>query len=326
MFGQSNECMEKITIRYSDSNCEDDINALLKSDRKYQNLLIGFKECCIKELGVEVNIRAILKTFSKSILKFETSHDFQRICELPKLKELKYINYSYGWHFNKKSTNYFCSNGLFATCLNVTKLEVKCNGINDRYMKILGEAIKNMRKLKSLALDQIDFLKNVGPEDCKFRLERFESRSSNEMSEISDFLKCHQSTLKVIKFTSLYSEDVPFIFSQCPKLHTLHVYISLSRDKNLEIPENSTIKNLYISGSIYNHEEQEKIAEIFTKLKNLQHIRLHMLYSRYIPTLFACKSLTSVKYEKFSYDVTEDQKNSLISNENIKFIQCPFIY
>jgi hypothetical protein len=77
---------------------------------------------------------------------------------------------------------------------------------------------------------------------------------------------------------------------------------------------------------MYDQEEQEKIAEIFTKLKNLQHIRLQMLHSRYIPTLFACKSLTSVKYEEFCSDVTEDQENSLISNENIKFIQRQFDY
>jgi hypothetical protein len=229
MFGQSNECMQKLTIRYSDFNCKNDLNTLLKSDRKYQNLIIRFDH--IKELGVEANVRAILKTFSKSIVKFETSHDFQRICELPKLKELKYINNSFSWFHN--NTNYFYSNGLFATCLNVTKLEVKCCGVNDKNLKILQEAIKNMRKLKSITLNNYTILKNVGPEDCKFRLERFESRSSIHMSDIFDFLKCHQSTLKVIRFAFLLSEEIPFILTEYPELRTLHADFCFSRYKKI---------------------------------------------------------------------------------------------
>ena len=323
MFGQSNKCLQKLTIRYSDYNCKNDLNALLKSDRKYQNLIIEFQNSCIQELRVEANIRAIIKKFSKSIVKLETPQDFRRICKLPKLKELKCKTSN--WDFYKReSTIYFYSNGLFASCINLTKLEVRCDQIDDRYIKILQKAIKNMQNLKSLALQHLAVLKNIGTEDCHFRLERFKS-SSIHMSDISDFLKCHQSTLKVIN-ASLYPEDFPFIFLQCPKLHTLRVYFYFPRDQKLEIPENSTIKNLHISGSFYDQEIQDKIAEILTKLKNLQHIRLEMLYARYIPSLLACKTLTSVAYQRFNYDVTEDQKNALNINENIRFIEKPFMH
>jgi hypothetical protein len=322
MFGQSNKCMQRVTIR-SNQPFKSDLNALLNSDRRYQNLNINYQGCCIQEVGDEAKIRKILKTFSKSLVKLQTSHDFQRICELPKLKEIKFDNSNY----NRKNTNYFCSNGFIATCPNVTKLDIFCSGIDKNYIKILQEAIKNMRNLKSLKLDQIVVLKNIQSKDCKFRLECLESRSSNHLTDITDFLKHHQTTLKVIKCPLLFfPKGISFILTEFPKLHTLNVNVYFPDDQKLEIPENSTIKNLYITVSNYDHEEQDKIAELFTKLKNLQHIRLYKLYSRYIPALIACKSLISVKYQKYSNDVTEDQKNSLISNENIKFIQLPFIY
>ena len=321
MFGQSKKFVQKVTVRYSKFNYnKNDIDALLKSDRKYQNLIIGFQNFCIEELGVEGNIRAILKKFSKSIVKLQTSHDFQRIYELPKLKELKYINF----HWNYRDIRYFFSSGLIATCLNVTKLLIRCNTLNEKHLKILEEAIKNMRNLKTLVLNQVAFLKNIGPEDCNFRLEHFETESYIPMTDISNFLKCHQSTLKHIKFSRLYPEDIPFIFSEFSKLRTLHIIeIPFSRGQLLDIPdipENSTIKNFYIRGSNDNQEIQDKIAEIFTKLKNLKHVRLYMLHSRYIPTLFASTTLTSVKYGSLAYDVTEYQKNYLNTIENIKLI------
>jgi hypothetical protein len=249
MFGQSNECLQKIVIRYSDYNCKNDLNALIKSDRKYQNLIIRFENSRIKDSGVEANIRAILKKFSKSIVKLQTSHDFQRICELPKLKELVFNQSTR--HYQNKNKSYCCSNGLFATCLNVTKLDIICSGADVKFLKILQEAIKNMRNLKVLALEKVGFLKNVGPEDCKFRLEQFQSRSFCIMTDISDFLKLHQSTLKVVKVSTLNSKDIPLIFLEFPKLHTLYFNdIYFPRDQKLEIAENSTIKHLHIRYSI----------------------------------------------------------------------------
>jgi hypothetical protein len=71
---------------------------------------------------------------------------------------------------------------------------------------------------------------------------------------------------------------------------------------------------------------RDKIVMIFLKLKSLQHVELGMLYSQYIPILFSCKSLTLVNFERYANDVTDDQKNYLISNENPKFIQRSFDY
>lgn len=110
-----------------------------------------------------------------------------------------------------------------------------------------------------------------------------------------------------------------FILSDFPKLHTLRISdLCDNPSEKAEFPENSTIKNFIVS-----HEQNTEhvLAEIFTKLKNLQQVSLWVLYSQFIPEFFACESLTLVKYQFLSDLVTEDQKNYMNTNEKIRFIK-----
>jgi len=313
--------MQKVTVKFNYTNCNNDLSPLLKSDRKYQNVIIGFEHRQLQASGVEPKIKAFLKKFSKSIVKLATSHDIQRICELPKLKELKYKNLN----DNFKFLNYFCSNGLLTMCPNISKLDIKYKYLDYKKLAILQEAIKNMRNLKSLAVNHINIFENFKPGDCKFRLEELTAgsyyyRYFSDEKYSYDFLKQHQSTLKVLKIDILSLEDISFVLSEFPKLHTLHINKVFNYYEKLEFPENLTVKNFLIHCCVNYELEIQKIAELLTKLKNLQTAGFYVLYSRFLPELFACKSLTLVKYRTFHYLGTEDQTNFMNNNENIKFI------
>jgi hypothetical protein len=320
MIGHSNDCMQTVTLKFNYLNYKNDLSPVLKSERIYQNLIIGFENRLLRGLGVEPKIRDILKKFSKSLVKLQTSQDFQQICDLPKLKELKYTNYLH--RSNKKFLNYFCSNGVFSMCNNITKLVVICRDIDDRYIRMFQNSIKNMRHLKDLTVNNMVFLKNLKPADCKFKLEQFEVICPTDLTDFYDVLVHHQSTMKVIKLSQLYWKDVSFILSEFPKLHTLNAYYMDNHYEGLEIPVNLTVKNFLVRGVGH----YPTIAEIIMKLKNLQQFRIGMLCSRLIPELFACQSLTLVEFRMLGKEVTENQKNLMINNEKIKFIEVPFMY
>jgi len=328
IFGQSDECMQKVTVNYNFYNRNNDLNPLLKSDRKYQNVIIEFNHHQLQDSGFEPKIKSILKKFSKSIVKLHTSHDFHRICELPKLKELNYMNSRTYNYVDRKFPNYFYSNGLLVMCPNISRLVISTESdLTGKYLKNLQEAIKNMRNLKSLSVYEIKILKDFQPADCKFRLEEYVVPDIRDTKIVHDFLKHHRSTLKCLKFSFLDIKHIPFILSAFPKLQTLQVsYFRDYSSKKPGFPENSTITNLIITNSIHEQETRYQIADLFIKLKNLQQVRFDILYSRFIPELFASESLTCVKYKKISDLVTEYQKNWINTNERIKFVQIPWYF
>jgi hypothetical protein len=324
MFGESKKCMEKLTVCYKHDNYNNDLDPLLKSSRKYQNLIIRFYNRSIKESGIEKNIREILKKFSKSLVKLETSHDFKRICELPKLKELEYRNFRRHTYTRYSNKNYLFSNGLIATCLNVTNLNISFDGVDDKYSSIFIEALKKMHNLKSLTLDRMNFLKNIQPADIKFRLDTINTKSYTRLREIKEFMNLHRSTIKLIKANSVDTEDMKYILCEFPKLRSLYIdyfHHDEIKDGPSNFSQNFTVQNLFITAFSNYPLMRNGLAPLFCKLKNLKRVRVYTFYSEFIPELLACTSLKLVEYQRFDNDVTEDQRNYINAYDGIKFIR-----
>ncbi|XP_070497628.1 uncharacterized protein [Chironomus tepperi] len=331
MIGQSKACMRKISTKYTQFNCKNDVDPLLKSERRYQNLIIGFDHSRIKELGAEVNIRAILKKFSKSLCTIKTSHDFQRICELPNLKELKFKNFSFLRNRTRIHANYFCTNGLLSRSTNLRKLNIQCGEMNIKSQKIFIESLKNMEKLKSLTLNQLDILEHLHATDFKFKLEEinifgFLFSFWYSIDTIYDFLRIHRSTLKIVRLDRLRFDDVVFFLSEFPKMHTFHFRQITSNPRNarLNIPVNTTLKKLIIACAVQSSEMRLKLSQIMVSCKNLKELKVHLLHLRFIDVLPACPLLNKVEYCFLSKFTTPNVKNYITNNRRIEFHSNPF--
>ncbi|KAL7049491.1 hypothetical protein ACKWTF_003721 [Chironomus riparius] len=329
MFGQSKKCMDKISARYSNSNCKNDFSSFLKSGRMYQNLIIGFHQSRIKESGVEVNIREILKKFSKSIVTLETSHDFQRICDLPALKELTFKNFLF--LRNKRFANYFTKNGLLTKSTDLKKLDIRCGELDIRSQKLLVESIKNMNKLKSLTVNQLDVLQQLQATDFYFKLEELDLTGYRhsfwtKIDKIYDFLIIHRSSLKVVRVDKLRLEDIVFFLSEFPKLHTFHIRHISNHSKNLNVnmPSNTALKKMIIACSVQSSNMRQKLSEMLVYCQNLKELKVHLLHIRFINVLPACTLLRKVEYCFLSKYTPPNQHEYIRNNGRIKFISNPF--
>ncbi|KAL7050891.1 hypothetical protein ACKWTF_004258 [Chironomus riparius] len=189
MIGQSNECMKKITAKYTNYNYKIDLSTLLTSERKYQNIKIGFKLSQYMDFHVELNIKAILKKFSNTIITLETTHDIWDVCDLPRLRELDFVSTSNIHPYYRRYLKYFESNGLIEKCPQIKKLSIKSpDMLDEKSLMIAQLAFRNMQNLKSLTVNEPEFIQIS---ECCFRLEEINLKMySTDMN----FLKAHQST------------------------------------------------------------------------------------------------------------------------------------
>ena len=320
IFGQSKECMKKVAAKYTNSNRRKDLSILLKSDRKYQNIKLEFQRTYyIRDSKIEENIRDILKKFADTIVTLETSHDFQRICALPKLKELS-LKDNINWNYYIKNTNYFYSNGLMTKCTDAKKLSVLCPMILDETsLKIVQKALTNMRYLKSLTVNQHKFFEHLEPSECHFRLEEADFQSFENIPAMN-LLKTHQSTLKVIKLFRVNLEDIALILSAFPKLHTFHIqYITHHNSMAIDFPQNTTIKNLTIKTFWPNVNH----AKMIMKLKNLKYLKVIWLHWRTFCAASHCPLIKTIEYKVMNSNVTEDQKTQMANYRRIQLIKRP---
>jgi hypothetical protein len=309
--------MKKIAAKYTNSNRRKDLNLLLMSDRKYQNIKIEFQRTYyIRDSKIEENIRDILKKFADTIVTLETSHDFQRICALPKLKELQFKNFNRNYY--SKNINYFYSNGLMTKYTDVKKLSILSPmTIDETSLKIVQKALTNMRYLKSLTVNQLKIFENL--EQCHFRLEEADFQSYENIS-VMNFLKNHQSTLKVIKLDRINLEDIVVILSSFPKLHSFYIRHAVFNSFNeTAFPQNTTIKKLIITAFWTNGNH----AKMIKNLKNLKHLKVSWLYWRTFCGASYSKGIKTVEYQTMDSSITEEQKTQMANYRRIQLIQRP---
>jgi len=332
MFGQSKECMKKITAKYTNYNRRHDLNTLLSSERKYQNIKIGFQRTQnMKDTPVEQNILAILNKFAKSMVSLETTHDFPRVYALPKLKELIFIMSD---HYGKVLNNFY-SNGLMTKCTPdiIKKLSIKRianrNKLDDKAVKLIMNGLTNMRNLKSFSFNQKEILDALQTAEYHFRLEEVELNfcyeSKVQISAATSFIKAHQSTLKVIKLREMHLEDIALFFADFPKLHSLYIN-SVYRHYGTEIdfPQNSTIKNLIITG--YRPITSQQLLKMFIKLKQLKHFKGYSLCWGTICAATHSSTIETVEYKVLDADVTEDRRKQINNYRRVQFIKKPLAH
>ncbi|KAL7049490.1 hypothetical protein ACKWTF_003720 [Chironomus riparius] len=319
MFGQSKECMKKIAAKYTNYNRRKDLNILLLSNRKYQNIKLGFQRTYyIRDSKIEENIRSILKKFADTIVTLETSHDFQRICSLPKLKELEFNNTN--WNYYTKNANYFYSNGLMTKCTDVKKLSIVSPiAIDEISIKIVQKALTNMRNLKLLTVNQLKLFEYLDLSECHFRLEEADFQSFETVPGMN-ILQNQQSTLKVIKLNRVHLDEIVLILSAFPKLHTFHIRHGVFNNiRAIDFPQNTSIKNFIMSAywTNINH------ARMIMKLKNLKHLKVYSLYWRTFCAASHCPEIKTIEYQNMDNNITEDQKTQMANYRRIQLIKQP---
>jgi hypothetical protein len=320
LISQSYECMKKITAKYTNYNYKIDLTSLLSSERKYQNIKIGFQRNRYMNHDLEQNIKTILEKFSNTIVTLETSHDFKDVCELPRLRELHFDS-SYVNH--RVNTTYFYSTGLIEKSTHIRKLNIESPGqIDDDSLKIIQKAFTKMQNLKSLTVNEPKILQIT--EYC-FRLEEINLKMYRTNM---NFLNAHQSTLKVIRLNNASSEQIALILSEFPKLHTFHFgYFDLRINNNnndVDFPQNESIKNLIISR--YAEDTREKLPKMLVKLKKLEHLKLYVLSWDTISAITHCSALKTVEYKAWDSNITMDQKNWMKKNLRVRLIKRRVIY
>jgi hypothetical protein len=310
MIGQSYECMKKITAKYTNYNYKIDPTTLLSSKRKYQNIKVGFKLSQYIDYPVQLNIKAILEKFSSTIVTLETSHDLWGICDLPRLRELHFIG-SNTHHYYREHSNYFESSGLLEKCTQIKKLCIKNPDIlDDASLDIVQKAFTKMQNLKSLTVNEPKIVEIA--EYC-FRLEETNLKMYRTNM---NFLKAHQSTLKVIRLNNASSENIALILSEFPKLHTLHFGHFDLRNKDVDFPQNESIKNLIISGSA-----GEKLPKMLVKLKKLEHLKLYSLCWETFCAFNHCSALKTVEHKSWDSNIKQNQKNWIMKNLKVRLIK-----
>jgi hypothetical protein len=318
LINQSYECMKKITAKYTNYNYKIDLTTLLSSERKYQNIKIGFKLSQYIDYPVEQNIKGILKKFSNSIVTLETTHDIRDICELPRLRELHFVSSNFQYYYRRHS-KYFESLGLLEKCTQIKKLCIQSpDMLDDGSLDIIQKAFTKMQNLKSLTVNEP---KIVEITECCFRLEEISLKTYETDAEIS-FLKAHQSTLKVIKLLDhVPLEDIAVILSEFPKLHTLHIksldfYYSFN---NVDFPQNESIKNFIISDYISG--TSGKFPNMLVKLKKLEHLKVRDLSWETISATPHCSALKTIEHKGWDSKITKDQKNWMKKNLKVRLIK-----
>lgn len=330
MFGQSRECMKKIVLKYTNFNCKNNINVLMKSTRNYQNMIIEFGLIRIKESGGEVKARAVLNKFSKTLVTLVTSHDFQRICELPRLEELEFKNYSF--YSSRRFSNYFCRTGLLTKCLNLKKLDIRFGQLTSNSKKVIVESVKVMHKLKTLTVNHLDVIEQLQATDYKFRLEEidifgYRQYFWNKIDSIHEFLRVHRYSLKVVRIDKVRLNDLAMLLSEFPKMHTLHIRDISRRPKDpekVQIPKNTSIRKLIIACAVPSPEVRVKVSDMLVYCQNLKELKIHLLHVRFINTFPCCQLLTKVEF-CFLSRYTPSELHSYVNNNNrIEFVAKPY--
>lgn len=326
--GLSSECMKKITAKYTNSNHQKAFNILLTSNRKYHNIKIGFQRNQSINADLDQNIRAILKKFSETIVSLEISHDFQDICAFPRLKELQFKNLYYQYYC--KNSNYFYSNGFLKKCNNIKKLSIiSPEKLDDDSLNIVLNALMNMKNLKSLTVNQLKIIDNLQNHENCFKLEELNVESNNRYLQNNhfaaiNFMKNHQLTLNTIKLYRINFMDLKLIFSEFPKLHTLHIEDVRHTNQVIKFPKNSTISNLIIT--MYMTDNNPRLAFLLLNLKKLKHLKLYDISWKTICISTNCEMLKTVEYKTLNKDVSEEQKSRIKRHPVIDFIKRPYSY
>lgn len=330
MFGQSRECMKKIVLKYTKYNCKSDANILMRSHRSYQNIIIEFGLSRIKESGGEINVRAILNKFSRTLVTLETSHDFQRICELPRLEELEFKNHAF--YSTSRLANHFCRTGLLTKCLNLKKLDIRFGDLTSNSKRVIAESLKELQKLKILTIKNLDVIEQLQETNYKFRLEEidiagYRQSFGHKIDSIQEFLRVHQQSLKVVRIDKVRLDYLAILLSEFPIMHTLHIR-DISRSpkdqENVYIPKNTSIKKIIISCAVSSPEVRQKISDMLVHCLNLKELKIHLLHVRFINTLPSCQLLTKVEF-CFLSRYTPAELHSYIGNsKRIEFVAKPF--
>ncbi|XP_070491003.1 uncharacterized protein [Chironomus tepperi] len=330
IIGKSKLCMEKITLICTPININFEFNSIMHSNRDYRRIKIYFKPNYQKEK--DSTIRAVLRKFSKSITFVETTNDLLRICDLPKLKELRIVDHLYK---TRRYSYLLCAHGLVANLTSITKLSVQSIYMDDKSSRILDKALKQMNNLKSLSVNHINFLKHFKAGNYKFKLEDFTYFEYRypvpPMGPLFEFLLSNKSSLKNIRCDPSTFDDASFFLSNFPNLKTLYFHgltvMSTNHDTDLimNFPVNRSIKRLFVGLYYFKNHTKDNFISMLPSLKNLQELKICVLFPELIPAIFACPTLKLVRYHYLSDKLSETERNMIESNTTINFVKAQYL-
>lgn len=260
IIGQSKKCMSKVVLYYK-GQLDQDINTVLNSHRRYQNILfMCSQDEFIKKRRIENVFRLILNKFSDSITCLQTSHDTKRV-SLPKLKKVSI-------RLNSRYRAVIHPNGILSTSQIIERLDLRCI-LDDKSNEIMKNFLQSMKNLKSLTgflyyvlynwrswFDRQFCLKDV----CYQPFRGF----------INEFLLQHTSTIEKVRLSS--AENLTFFLTSFPHLHTL-CFEQFNTTLTMDYPLNETVTTLTISNTI-SGSLNYSIIRLLSKLKNLKNLKI----------------------------------------------------
>lgn len=326
IIGNSKACMEKITLICTPLNINFELNSILHSNRNYQRIRIFYRPNYHKE--IDLIIKTVLKKFSKSINFIETTNDLLRVCDLPNLKELRIVDHFY------KTRGYsylLCSHGLVASFTSITKLTIHSIYMDEKSSRVLNNALKVMKNLKSLSVNHVNFLKNFTTGDYEFKLEEFNYFEYRypvpTIGPLYEFLLSNKSSLKSIRCDPVTLDDASFFLTNFPILHSFHFLGLTVMSNNHDLinfgnyPVNQSIRKLVIGLYYFKNFTKTNFINLLASLQSLQQLQVCVLFGELIPAIFACTSIKEVRYHYLSDNVTETQRMTMVSNGTVNFVR-----
>jgi len=257
----SKKCMSKITLCYTGQLDDKDINAILNSKRRYQNIRVMCNQDeFTKTRRIENVLRLILNKFSDSITYLLTSNDTKRV-NLPKLKH-------FGFRLNANLRGTIHPNGILSSSSHIIeRLDIRCV-LDEKSIEVMKNILKNMTNLKSLTgAFYVSLVNWKSWFDRQFSLKEV---SNPSRANINEFLLEHAQTLERVRLTSV--QNLAFLLSNFPHLDMLF-FESLTTQLTVDYPLNETVTTLIIANQS-NGNLDYSIIRLLSKLKNLKVIKI----------------------------------------------------
>lgn len=305
----SKKCMSKITLCYTGQLDDKEINAILNSNRRYQNIrFLCNQDEFTKKRRIENVYRLILNKFSDSITCLQTSNDTKRV-NLPKLKY-------FGIRISSHLRGTIHPNGILSSSSHIIeRLDIRCP-LDEKSIEVVKNILQNMTNLKSLTGAFYVSLQNW---KSWFNRQFSLKEVSNPMrANINEFLLEHAQTLEIIRLTSVQS--LAFLLSNFPRLNTLY-FESLTIQLTVDYPLNETVTTLIIA-TPSNGNLNYSIKRLLSKLKNLKVIKILSLSFEIFIAIFSIRlSLKMLMFKEIVENTEFMQLGLKLLSHHIKVYQ-----
>jgi hypothetical protein len=324
IIGKSKNCMSKIILRNPVCSIED-IDSVLKSDRRYQYAKLLNKR---NKQGRNIkNMSSIIDKFSETVTQLLLSKDLKITNELPNLVFLE---------FNEPHVcNLIVADGLVSKAKNLKTLFVKATHVDAKSIKYLKKSLSENDSLVWLLFGDYRLVNELSAFEAKYRLEKLNAATGSNYGykqwsqlNMEGLINAHKSSLTHID-GPLKFKDVVNVMSNFPKVEHLIIRYDwrdcVPETELLDFQLNYSLETLVIDAMDFYFRCETfylNINSIIPKMMNLKKLVISCINDRVLDVICKCKSLKIVRFLTiYPLDASYTRFDQIQKDFNIQIIQ-----